>query len=110
MKRTESSDKPAPSKNNDIRLASSRNDNSKLTFEKNNSNSEVNRFDDDGIDYANKWRKLSKSEKLKGEKLAKSKKASKNKNSPNFGTKKTGSSFLTSNTRITFNYLWLVFI
>ena len=38
------------------------------------------------------------------------KKSSKNKNLPRFNIKKIRSSFLTSNTRIIFNYLQLIFI
>lgn len=53
----------------------------------------------------------SKTRKLfKYQKLAKlRKKLSKNGNSFKFHTKKAGLSFLTLNTRIAFNYLWLVF-
>ena len=54
-----------------------------------------------------KFQKLSKSGKSKG---GKSKKLSKSGNSSNFGTTKTGSSFLTSGAKEAFNYLWLAFI
>ena len=48
-----------------------------------------------------KFQKLSKSEK--------SKKPSKSRNLHNFDAIKAGPSFLTPETRITFNYLWLAF-
>ena len=56
-----------------------------------------------------KSQKLSKLRKSKSEKLAKSKKPSKYGNSPKFVAKKAGLSFLTSDTKTTFNYLWLAF-
>ena len=62
-----------------------------------------------------KTRKLSKGLKLfksgnsKGKKLVKSKKPSKNRNSLNFNVKKASLSFLTPETRRTFNCLWLAF-
>ena len=54
-----------------------------------------------------KFQKLSKTGKLsKSQKSAKSgKKSLKNENLPNFDTKKSGASFLTSDTRTTFNHL-----
>ena len=70
----------------------------------------------DGVEDDNelieKYEKLSKTGKLsKSQKLAKSKKKlSKSRNSPNFDTKKNGSSFLTPNTRMAFNHLRLAFI
>ena len=53
---------------------------------------------------------IKKLKKLKAQKLFKSKKFLKNENLFKFATKKIGSSFLASNTRITFNYLRLTFI
>ena len=58
-----------------------------------------------------KTRKSSKSQKLfKSRKLAKSrKKLSKSGNLSNFDTKENRSSFLTSDAKTAFNYLWLAF-
>ena len=58
-----------------------------------------------------KCEKLSKTRKLsKSQKSAKlRKKLLKSRNSPNFNAKNNRSSFLTPNTRMTFNHLWLIF-
>ena len=63
LKTTGLSDKPAPSRNNNSRLASNRNDNSKPVSKKNNSNDKVDRFGigKNSIKHAKKSRKLSKS-------------------------------------------------
>ena len=118
LKTIELSDKPAPSKNNGNKLVSSKNNNSRLAFKKNNGDSEVNGFcvGGDSMKLAKKserfkGQKLSKSRKLKGKKSAKSKKkSSKSGNSPNFDTKKKGSSFWTPKTRVDLNCLRLAFI
>ena len=59
-----------------------------------------------------KYRKLSKTKKLsKFQKLAKSRKElSKNRNLSNFDAKENEPSFLTSDTKMAFNHLWLAFI
>ena len=114
LKTTRSLDEPTPSKNNDSRLASGKND----------GNGEVNKVGGDGVDHAKKSRKskgqkTSKSQKLaKSQKLFKSrksigkkpKKQSKSGNFPNFGAAESGSSFLTSKARSAFNRLWLAYI
>ena len=71
---TRSLNKPASSKNNGNRLASIRNNNSKPAFERNDGNSEVNRFDvhRNSVKYAKKSGKLFKSGKSKSEKMFKS--------------------------------------
>ena len=66
---------------------------------------------DDNVEFAkksekSKGQKLTKSQKSKGEKL---KKPSKSRNLPNFNTMETRPSFLTSDARIVFNCLRLVF-
>ena len=98
------SNKPALGKNNGNRLIS----------EKNNSDSEVNRFGGNNVEYAKKLGKLkalklSKSRKSKSENSAKSKKPSKSDNFPNFSAKEAEPSFTNSNARTVFNYLWLAF-
>ena len=81
-------------------------------------NNEVNGFGDggNGVEHTKKLGKLSKSGKLKSEKTFKSwnsaksgKKLSKSGNSTNFNAIKDGPKFLTPNTRIAFNHLWLAF-
>ena len=98
LKITRSSKKPASRKINGNKSASERND----------SNGKTDRFSSDNIEYAKKLRKLKvlklfKSKTSKSEKLAKSKKLSKIGNFPNFSAKKSGPSFLTSDTKETFN-------
>ena len=124
LKTTRSPNEPASSRNNGSRSASGRNNNSKPVSRKNDSNSEVDRFgvSGNGMKYAKKSGKLFKSEnlfkleQLKSEKLFKSwklaklgKKSLKSGNLSNFDAKKNKSSFLTSDARMTFNHLWLVF-
>ena len=112
LKTTKSPDKPALSKNNGSRSASSRNNNSKPLFERNTGNGKVNGYgvSDDGIEYAKK------SEKSKGKKLAnfwklskskgeKSKKLSKSENLSNFRATKTVPKFLIFGAREVFNCL-----
>ena len=83
---------------------------------------DANEFSDNegGNELIKKCEKLSKSENLKGKKLsksgnskekksAKSKNPSKSRNSPRFGVKKAGSSFLTPEARLAFNHLQLAF-
>ena len=67
-------DKLTLSKNDGNRSASSRNNNSKSTFRKNDSNNEVDRFgiSENGMEYAKKSGKLSKSRKSKSKKIFKS--------------------------------------
>ena len=86
-------DKPALSKNDSSRLASSRDDNSKPASKEKNSASEVNRFDGDGVKYSKN------SEKLKSQKLVKSKKLSKSENLPYFTITEVRQNFLTSDAR-----------
>ena len=118
LKMTGSSNKPAPSKNDDSKSASSRNNNSKPVFERNDGNSEVDGFDvgGNGIKYAKKSGKSSKSRKLKSKKTSKSqnlaksrKKLLKSENSPNFDAMEAGPKFLTPDARTAFNRLWLAF-
>ena len=102
MKIIESLNQPASNKNNGNRLA----------FEKNNDNNKINRFSigNNNMEYAKKSRKLKSKKLFKSQYLAKSRKMlSKKKNLPNFNTKKAGLNFLIFNTKIIFNYLWLVF-
>ena len=63
LKTTGLFDKPASSKNNGSRSVLSRNNNSRPTSEKNNGNNEFNRFgvSRNGVEYAKKSEKLSKS-------------------------------------------------
>ena len=79
---------------------------------------EVDRFgvDKNGVEYAKKSEKLSKSGKSKSEKMSKSrnsaksgKKLSKSGNSTNFDAIEDEPKFLTSDTRTTFNHLRLAF-
>ena len=67
-------DKPAPNKNNDNRSVFSIDNNSKLAFGRNNSNSDINKFgiSKNGIKYIKKLEKLSKLEKSKSNKTYKS--------------------------------------
>ena len=105
------------------RSASSKNNNNKPVFEKNNDNNKVNEFEicNYGVEHTKKSRKsksqkssksqkLSKLRKSKSEKLTTSKKPSKNENSPNFSAKEAGSSFLTFGAKKAFNRLWFAFI
>ena len=64
-----------------------------------------------GNELIEKYKKLSKGRKLsKSQKLAKSrKKLSKSGNLSNFNAKENGLSFLTLDTKIIFNHLWLTF-
>ena len=72
LKTIGSSDKPAPSKNNNSRSTSGRNDNSKPVSRRNDSNGEFDGFAGDGVEYTRKSRKLKKL--FKSRKLAKSRK------------------------------------
>ena len=118
LKSTRSPNEPALNKNNGSKSAFSRNDNSKPASRRNNGDGEVNRFSisRNSVEHAKKSRRLSKSGKSKSEKISKSqnlakseKKLSISGNSTNFDTTKTGSNFLTSDTKTTFNCLWLAF-
>ena len=66
LKITRSSNKPAPSRNDVNRSASSKNNDSKPVFGRNDGNSEIDRFGGNGVKYTKKL------EKSKGKKLAKS--------------------------------------
>ena len=136
LKTTRLFDKLAPSKNNGSKLNFRKNDNSRLIFKRNDGNNKVNGFgvNENGVKHAKKLEKLSKLGKLKSEKTSKSwklsksgksksektfksqnwaksrKKLLKSGNSTNFDAIKDGPKFLTPNTRITFNRLWLAFI
>ena len=102
--------KPAPSKNTSSRSASSRNNNSMSAFERNDGDGEINRFGGDGVKHAKKSRKSKGQKTFKSQKSAKSgKNSSKSGNSPNFGTTESGRSFLTPETRLAFNRLWLAY-
>ena len=90
--------------------ASSKNNNSRPAFGRNDSDGEIDRFGGDNMEH------IKKSEKSKGQKTFKSwkstksgKNSSKSGNSPNFSATKSGSSFLTSEARSAFNCLWLAF-
>ena len=124
LKIIESPDKPAPSKNDGSRSTSSRNNNNRPVFRKNNINDEVDGFgiNKNAVKYAKKLgksfksKKLSKLGKLKSEKTSKSqnlaksgKKLSKSRNSTNFNIMEARPKFLTPNTRTTFNRLRLAF-
>ena len=118
LKTTILPNKPALSRNHSNRSASNRNNNNWSASKKNEGNNKVNRFNNgrNDIEHAKKLRKLSKSGKSKSEKtfifwtLAKSgKNLSKSGNSTNFNAIKAGQKFLTLDTRISFNCLWLAF-
>lgn len=98
---TKSFNKPAFSKNNGSKRASSRNDNIRPTFGKNDNNGKIDRFSSDGIKNVKKLKK--------SKKLAKSKKTLKSSNLSNFGAKETKLSVLTLGTKMTFNHLRLAF-
>ena len=74
LKTTKLFDKPALSKNNGSKSDFNKNDNNRLASKKNNDNGEGDRFDvgRNGIKYAKKSGKLSKSRKSKSEKMSKS--------------------------------------
>ena len=112
-------DKPAPSRNNGSRLASCGNDDSKSVSQRNNGNSEVDRFgvSENNMEHAKKSIKLSKLGKSKSKKMSKfrnlaklRKKLSKSGNFTNFDTTKNKSKFFTPDARTAFNRLWLAFI
>ena len=107
LKITGSLDKSVPSKNNDSKQAS----------KKNNSKDEIDKYGSDSVEHAKKSRKskgqnlaksgkLSKLEKFKGKK---SKKLSKSGNSPNFDVIEARPNFLTSGAKEAFNCLRLAF-
>ena len=102
LKTTGSPNEPAPSRNDDSRPASGRND----------GDGEVDGFGvgRNGVEHAKKSGK-SKSKKMsKSRNSAKSeKKLSKSGNSTNFDAMKDGSKFLTPDARTAFNRLWLAF-
>ena len=80
LKTTESSDKPAPRRNNGSKSTSSKNNKSRPTSKKNNGNSKVDKFGGGGVEHARqseKLKKLAKSRNLKGKKLFKSQKPTK---------------------------------
>ena len=107
LKITELSDKPAPGKNNGSRPGS----------ERNNGVGKVDEFGNDGVEYAKKSGKLKDQKSAKSWKLSKSRKSKDKKprkllksgNSPNFGTMKSGPSFLTPKARSALNRLRLAF-
>ena len=118
LKTTESLNKLTLNKNDGSRSASSKNDNSRLASEKNNGNSKVDEFGvgKNGVEYAKKSGKLSKSGKSKSKKTSKSrnlaksgKKLSKSGNSINSNATEDRSKFLTPNAKTAFNRLWLTF-
>ena len=114
LKMTRSADKPAFSKNDGSRSASSWNNDSKPASGKNDGNDEFSRFGSNGIKHAkksgkSKSEKLAKSQKLSKYKSEKSKKSSKSGNLPNFNTIETGPSFLIPDARAVFNCLRLAF-
>ena len=115
LKTTELLHEPAFSRNDGSKSAFSRNNNSISASEKKNCDGKVDKFG--GVEHAKKSRKskgqklaksqkLSKSRKSKGKK---SKKPSKSGNSPSFDATEAGPSFLTPDTKISFNCLWLAF-
>ena len=80
-------------------------------FEKNNGDGMIVRLSSEKLaKKSEKSRNLSKFHKLKSKKLAKSKKPSKSWNSSKFNVEETGLSFLTPNTKMVFNCLYLAFI
>ena len=54
LKITRSLDEPASSRNNGSKLTSNKNDNTRLASGNNNGNSEVDRFGDNGVKYVKK--------------------------------------------------------
>ena len=117
-------DKPASNRNNGSKFASSRIDNSKPAFRRNNGNGEVDGLDisRNGVEHAKKSEKTSKSRKLsklgksksektfKSQNLAKSeKKLSKSGNSTNSIAMEDRPKFLISDARTAFNRLRLAF-
>ena len=100
---------PAPSRNNGSRSASNRNNDSRPVSERNDGDVEVDGFDG-GVEYTKNSGKSKGQKMSKSQKLAKSGKNSlKSGNSPNFGAKKSGPSFLTPKARSAFNRLRLSF-
>ena len=115
---TELFNKLAFNKNNGNLSVFSKNDNNKPAFERNDSNNKVNRFgvNKNGVEHAKKSGKLSKSGKAKSKKIFKSqnlaksrKKSLKSRSFTNFDATEARPKFLTFDTRITFNRLWLAF-
>ena len=104
-------------------LAPSRINSRRSTSWRNNGNSEVDEFGDNGIKHAKKSEKSKDQKTSKSQKSAKSrklsmlgkskgekpKKPSKSGNSPNFGATESGPSFLIPKARLAFNCLWLAF-
>ena len=89
--------------------AFSKNDGNNPAFAKNNDNNKI-WFSDNNIKYTKKseklkYQKLAKSQKLSKLEKSKSEKLLKSRNLPNFNTIKARSSFLTPDTKTTFNYL-----
>ena len=74
LKTTELFDEPTHSRNNSNRVASSKDDRSKLAFRKNDSNNKVDRFTSNSMEYVKKSRKLKGQKLSKSQKLAKSRK------------------------------------
>ena len=114
LKMTESPDELAPSKNNGSRSTSTRNNDSRPAFRKNDDDSEVDGFGvgRNGVKHTKKSGKLSKSRKSKNKKISKSqnsaksrKKLSKSGNSINSNAIEDGPKFLTSDAKTTFNCL-----
>ena len=101
--------KLSPSRNNGNWSASSKNDNSKPAFVRNDGNGEIDRFGDDGVKYAKMSGKSKGQKKFKSWKSAKFKKPSKNGNLPNFDAKNRGPSFLTLKAKAVLNRLQLAF-
>lgn len=114
MKTTRLLDDSTSSKNNNNKPAFSRNNGSRSLSRRNNKNGKIKRFGDISINYAEKLKKsktlkLFNLRKSKSEKLTKSRKLSKCENPSNLVTKEVGPNFLISDTRKTFNNLWLIF-
>ena len=103
LKTTGSPNKPALSKNNGNRSASSRNNNSKPASGRNNGDGEADGLGvgENGVEYAKKSEKTSKSRKLSKS----GKKLSKSGNSTNSDATEDGPKFLTLDARTAFNRL-----
>ena len=104
LKTTGSPNKPASSKNNGSRSASSMNNNNKPAFGRNDGNSKVDRFGGNNVDHVRKSRKLKKlSKSQKSAKLGK--KLSKSGILLNFNAKDNRPSFQTPKAKANFNRL-----
>ena len=107
LKTTGSPNEPALSRKNGSRSASSKNDNSRPAFRRNNGNGEVDGVGvgGNGVEHTKKLKNTFKSRKLSKS----GKRSSKSGNLTNSNAMEDGSKFLTPDARTAFNRLWLTF-